>query len=115
MSLQRAALTASFLTLASLTLRSDSVGAGPTAVPAPAGLVENLFAPTVLNKIAAPNPAPAGMVWVPGGEFSMGATPSSEGLCQMGSITRDSLPIHRVYVDGFWMDQTEVTNSQFAT
>jgi formylglycine-generating enzyme required for sulfatase activity len=28
--------------------------------------------------------------------------------------TRDSRPIHRVYVDGFWMDQTEVTNAQFA-
>ena len=28
--------------------------------------------------------------------------------------TRDSRPVHRVYVDGFWMDQTEVTNQQFA-
>ena len=27
---------------------------------------------------------------------------------------RDSRPIHRVYVDGFWMDATEVTNAQFA-
>jgi formylglycine-generating enzyme required for sulfatase activity len=26
----------------------------------------------------------------------------------------DARPIHRVYVDGFWMDQTEVTNDQFA-
>ena len=28
--------------------------------------------------------------------------------------TDDSRPIHRVYVDGFWMDETEVTNAQFA-
>ncbi len=28
--------------------------------------------------------------------------------------TVDSRPIHRVYVDGFWMDTTEVTNDQFA-
>lgn len=28
--------------------------------------------------------------------------------------TADSRPIHRVYVDGFWMDKTEVTNEQFA-
>ena len=28
--------------------------------------------------------------------------------------TTDSRPIHRVYVDGFWMDTTEVTNEQFA-
>lgn len=25
----------------------------------------------------------------------------------------DARPIHRVYVDGFWMDKTEVTNAQF--
>ena len=28
--------------------------------------------------------------------------------------TTDSRPIHRVVVDGFWMDSTEVTNEQFA-
>ena len=28
--------------------------------------------------------------------------------------TRDSRPVHRVRVDGFWMDATEVTNGQFA-
>ena len=28
--------------------------------------------------------------------------------------TTDSRPIHRVAVDGFWMDATEVTNEQFA-
>ena len=28
--------------------------------------------------------------------------------------TQDSRPIHRVYVDGFWMDKTDVTNAEFA-
>ena len=28
--------------------------------------------------------------------------------------TEDSRPIHRVYVDGFWMDETDVTNAEFA-
>ena len=28
--------------------------------------------------------------------------------------TTDSWPVHRVFVDGFWMDATEVTNEQFA-
>ena len=27
---------------------------------------------------------------------------------------RDARPIHRVYVDGFWMDSTDVTNQEFA-
>ena len=54
------------------------------------------------------------MVWIPGGEFSMGATAASEGMCELHGVTRDALPVHRVYVDPFWMDETEVTNAQFA-
>ena len=53
------------------------------------------------------------MVWIPGGEFSMGCDVASESLCGQPGTTRDALPVHRVYVDGFWMDQTEVTNEQF--
>jgi formylglycine-generating enzyme required for sulfatase activity len=29
--------------------------------------------------------------------------------------TRDARPIHRVYIDGFFMDATDVTNAQFAS
>jgi formylglycine-generating enzyme required for sulfatase activity len=39
------------------------------------------FEPTVANSSSAPGPAPAGMVWVPGGEFSMGSSVGSESLC----------------------------------
>jgi sulfatase modifying factor 1 len=49
--------------------------------------------------------APDGMIWIPGGEFLMGDT---------DPIFPDAKPVHRVYVDGFWMDRTEVTNAQFA-
>ena len=49
--------------------------------------------------------APAGMVWVPGGEFTMG-TDSDLGW-------PDEKPAHRVRVDGFWMDEAEVTNAEF--
>jgi formylglycine-generating enzyme required for sulfatase activity len=42
------------------------------------------------------------MVWIPGGEFWMGADEFP-----------DAQPWHRVYIDGFWMDKTEVTNEQF--
>jgi formylglycine-generating enzyme required for sulfatase activity len=55
------------------------------------------------------------MVWIPGGEFSMGAA-ELPGMNMVGmQETTDSRPIHRVSVDGFWMDATEVTNEQFAT
>src|SRR6266581_3017255 len=44
------------------------------------------------------------MVWIPGGEFWMGSDEPQ---------FPDARPWHRVYVDGFWMDKTEVTNEQF--
>jgi formylglycine-generating enzyme required for sulfatase activity len=72
------------------------------------------FAPTIPNSSRPSGPAPEGMVWIPGGEFSMGSDASGESLCAMSGVTRDAAPIHRVYVDGFWMDVTEVTNEAFA-
>jgi sulfatase modifying factor 1 len=58
--------------------------------------------------------APAGMVWIPGGEFSMGAAVNGHGSREMPMPSNDAEPIHRVRVDGFWMDKTAVTNEQFA-
>jgi formylglycine-generating enzyme required for sulfatase activity len=65
-----------------------------------------------LNSNTPPGQAPEGMVWVPGGEFYMGIDPD-EYPGNLGQI-EDALDIHFVYVDGFWMDKTEVTNEQFA-
>jgi formylglycine-generating enzyme required for sulfatase activity len=53
-----------------------------------------------------PHGDPPGMVWIPGGEFTMG-TDSEVGW-------PDERPAHRVRVDGFWVDETDVTNAQFA-
>lgn len=73
------------------------------------------FRPTLERATPAPGPAPDGMVWIPGGEFSMGAAEPAdpEDVVGMQAIG-DSRPVHRVAVDGFWMDRTEVTNAQFA-
>jgi len=49
---------------------------------------------------------PPGMIWIEGGEFQMGST---DPLARP-----DESPVHRVRVDGFWADETEVTNAQFA-
>lgn len=59
-------------------------------------------------------PKPEGMVWIPGGEFSMGAAVNGHGKDEMPMASNDAEPVHRVYVDGFWMDKTTVTNEQFA-
>jgi sulfatase modifying factor 1 len=72
------------------------------------------FLPSVENRNPPSGPAPQGMVWIPGGEFSMGASNPPDGRDAVGmQETTDSRPVHRVLVDGFWMDATEVTNEQF--
>ena len=44
----------------------------------------------------------------------MGAADPSDPHDLVGmQATRDSRPVHRVSVDGVWMDRTEVTNDQF--
>lgn len=69
-------------------------------------------APQVIDRsnpnvtIESPTPAPAeqpqGMVWIPGGTFTMGS--NNKPVEQ---------PPHRVVLEGFWMDETEVTHGQF--
>lgn len=71
------------------------------------------FGPTIPNRSLPPGEAFQGMLWIPGGEFSMGAQDAPD-MNQVGMLaTIDSRPIHRVYVDGFFMDTTDVTNSVF--
>ena len=72
-----------------------------------------LFKPTVSNEKTPPGAAPKGMVWIPGGEFSMGSRDIGKCSCSGIGMMPDARPIHGVYVDGFWMDATDVTNAQF--
>lgn len=72
------------------------------------------FGPTIVNATLPPGRPPHGMAWIPGGEFSMGAMdPPAINEAGMHAAA-DARPIHRVYVDGFWMDKTDVTNEEFA-
>ena len=72
------------------------------------------FASNAQDRPLSHGPAPEGMVWIPGGEFSMGSDGKCDGKFSCSPATvADALPIHRVYVDGFWMDATDVTNAEF--
>ena len=44
-----------------------------------------------------------GMIWIPGGTFRMGSD----------HHYAEEKPTHTVSVDGFWIDETPVTNAQF--
>jgi formylglycine-generating enzyme required for sulfatase activity len=48
--------------------------------------------------------APSAMVWIPGGSFKMGSD----------KFYAEEYPIHTVTVDGFWMDQSTVTNAEWS-
>jgi formylglycine-generating enzyme required for sulfatase activity len=50
---------------------------------------------------------PEGMVWIPGGTFRMGTEETHPHFS-------DARPEHDVRLDGFWMDEAEVSNEQFA-
>jgi len=73
-----------------------------------------------------PGQKPMGMMWIPGGKFAMGgpgrdacqqalsATDPKKPTCSLlRSGFTDSQPTHEVEVNGFWMDEAEVTNDQF--
>lgn len=49
---------------------------------------------------------PPNMVWIPGGEFVMGS--------ESKMARANERPTFKARVSGFWMDQTDVTNAQFA-
>jgi len=55
------------------------------------------------DPVAATPPKPD-MVWIPGGVFHMGSNDHYV----------EERPVHRVKVDGFWMDRAPVTNERFA-
>ena len=89
-------------------IHRESIAHAGHPVSSPAG-----FQPTVPNRTPPPAATPEGMVWLPGGEFSMGAA-DAPNMNDVGmKATEDSRPVHRVYVDGFWIDKTDVTNQQF--
>ena len=62
------------------------------------------------------SPVPEGMVLIPAGDFMMGRTKLTDddktGMRPL--ILRDDLPVHKVWLDAYFMDAKEVTHADYA-
>jgi sulfatase modifying factor 1 len=75
------------------------------ALPKRFGSLELVQTSQKNNKINKVDSNHLGMVWIPAGEFMMGG--------DNNQARADEFPKHRVKLNGFFMDETEVTNEQF--
>ncbi len=57
------------------------------------------------SRFASQEPSSPGMIWISGGEFLMGTNDTDANPSEK--------PAHKVKVDGFWIEITEVTNREF--
>jgi formylglycine-generating enzyme required for sulfatase activity len=53
-------------------------------------------------------------VYVPAGEFIMGSSDIEAKITIEGGRAYPEIPVHTVYLDGYWIDKYEVTTSQYA-
>ncbi|MBX3096031.1 MAG: formylglycine-generating enzyme family protein [Fimbriimonadaceae bacterium] len=84
-----------------------SKSSGRTALFSPILMVLVSCAPAPVAEAPTPAPTPPkGMIYIPGGTFRMGSD---------DPMFADARPVHDVTVDPFFMDETEVTNDQFAS
>jgi formylglycine-generating enzyme required for sulfatase activity len=104
-----------WLLLRSQPVHNAALGSATKILPATPNAQPN-FEATIANPVSAPGSLPEGMVYIPGGEFSMGSLDpvATEMFCGGDEPMVDARPLHRVYLDGYFMDATEVTNEEFA-
>jgi formylglycine-generating enzyme required for sulfatase activity len=70
-----------------------------------------LFLAGCVKTPAATGDASASMVYIPEGKFEMGCDPKHNGGY---TCLPDELPLHKVTLDGFYIDKFEVTNAEYA-
>jgi serine/threonine-protein kinase len=89
----------------------------PTSTPLPRASftftpgITSTLTPGVVKGIGSTQVSPTDgmvMVYVPEGDFRMGSDKSVDS-----NALGDEIPQHKVYLDAFWIDRTEVTNAQY--
>lgn len=107
--------------LAALVLITSAAGAAPRADAPPVSPAQYL--PIVIKEGINYDE----MVYVPEGEFQMGCDPDHNGIlydevkleyyptpCDSEEQPQYELPLHTVYLDAYYIDKYEVTNTQYA-
>lgn len=86
--------------LISISILSACGQPAPPAITSTAAVIPMRIPPTIGSSMIGEDNAT--LVYVPEGEFAMGSDDKS-----------DEQPIHKVKLNAFWIDQTEVTNKQY--
>src|SRR4051812_46844925 len=82
------------------------IAATPATSPAASDVETQSATPTASVEapllVKEPAATPAGMAWIPGGEFRMGSDEAS--VDNPDRIKLDEFPAHQVALDGYWID-----------
>ncbi len=89
-----------------LTIAAICVSTAATFCSKPTLAQESSSTPRLASQEHEPPNQPESMVWIPSGEFTMGTN-------DVRSFPNER-PAHPVHVDGFWIDEHDVTNAEFA-
>lgn len=82
----------------------------PTKTPTPTETFTPTLSPTITPTpymVISPKDGMA-LIRIPAGEFQMGSDPQKDSQAQT-----DEQPMHPVFLDEYWIDQTEVTNAMY--
>lgn len=83
---------------------TSTLASAATIIPSPTGAPTSRAKPTSVPIVTETRQSDGMMmVYIPAGNFTMG---SDDGEADEG-------PVHEVYLDAFWMDQTEITNGMY--
>jgi sulfatase modifying factor 1 len=116
---EQVAVKKTYLRTASIFPKSAAAFCRPTDLPRSDSAIfmnggGREFQETIVNASLKITGVPAGMKYIPGGEFSMGGV-NPVGMDGGGhEMMDDARPVHRVKLSPFYMDATTVTNKQFA-
>jgi serine/threonine-protein kinase len=53
------------------------------------------------------------LIYIPAGEFMMGSDDEDAKKTEAGGVASPEIPVHRLYLEAYWIDKFEVSNAQY--